>query len=102
MSRKSIQRDTILKAVMSTKSHPDAEWIYEEVKKEIPKISLGTVYRDLNSLAKAGEILKLEIAGATSRYDGNTESHCHFRCKNCGLMEDPGRTVRPFSRRKGL
>lgn len=88
MSRRSIQRETILKVVMNSDSHPTADWIYQEVKKEIPNISLGTVYRDLKFLVKTGDILKLEIAGSSSRYDGNTESHCHFRCKKCGLMLD--------------
>ncbi len=88
MSRRSKQRDAILKIVMNTDTHPDADWIYQEVKKEIPNISLGTVYRNLDFLVKAGEILKLEIAGSTARYDANTESHYHFRCRKCGLMLD--------------
>jgi len=88
MSRKSKQRDTILKVVMNTDTHPRADWIYEQVKKEIPHISLGTVYRNLKALAESGEILQLEIAGETRRYDRNTDSHYHFRCRKCGLMLD--------------
>ena len=63
MSRKSRQRDIILRVVKNTKSHPNADWVYDQVRKEIPNISLGTVYRNLKSLAEAGEILQLEIAG---------------------------------------
>jgi Fur family transcriptional regulator, peroxide stress response regulator len=88
MSRKSKRKDAILKVVMNTNSHPKADWVYEQVRKEIPNISMGTVYRNLKSLAEAGEILQLEIAGDTRRYDGNTESHIHFRCKKCGCMLD--------------
>ncbi len=88
MSRRSRQREVILKVVTSTKSHPRADWIYEQVRKEIPNISLGTVYRNLKLLAKAGEIYQLELAGSTSRFDGNIESHYHFRCKKCGDMFD--------------
>jgi Fur family peroxide stress response transcriptional regulator len=88
MSRKSKQRELILKTVMSTRSHPDADWVYEQVRKEMPNISLGTVYRNLKSLAEAGEVLQLEIAGRTSRFDGNTESHYHLRCNKCGRMLD--------------
>ncbi len=88
MLRKSKQRDVILKVVMNSKSHPGADWVYEQVRKEIPNISLGTVYRNLKSLAEAGKILQLEIAGHASRFDGNTESHYHFRCKKCGHMLD--------------
>jgi Fur family peroxide stress response transcriptional regulator len=88
MSRRSRQRDTILRVVMNTKSHPRADWIYDQVRQEIPNISLGTVYRNLKSLAEAGEIQQLDIAGSTCRFDGNTESHYHFRCKKCGRMLD--------------
>jgi Fur family peroxide stress response transcriptional regulator len=88
MSRRSRQRDTILKVVMNTKTHPRADWVYEQVRKEIPNISLGTVYRNLKSLAEAGEIYQLELAGSTSRFDGNMDNHYHFRCKKCGDMYD--------------
>jgi Fur family peroxide stress response transcriptional regulator len=88
MSRRSRQRDTILKVVMNTKTHPRADWVYEQVRKEIPNISMGTVYRNLKSLAEAGEIYQLELAGSTSRFDGNMDNHYHFRCKKCGDMYD--------------
>jgi Fur family peroxide stress response transcriptional regulator len=88
MSRRSRQRDTILKVVMNTKTHPRADWVYEQVRKEIPNISLGTVYRNLKSLAEAGEIYQLELAGSTSLFDGNMDNHYHFRCKKCGDMYD--------------
>lgn len=88
MSRRSRQRDTILKVVMNTKTHPRADWVYEQVRKEIPNISMGTVYRNLKSLAEAGEIYQLELAGSTSRFDGNMDNHYHFRCRKCGDMYD--------------
>jgi Fur family transcriptional regulator, peroxide stress response regulator len=88
MSRRSRQRDTILKVVINTKTHPRADWVYEQVRKEIPNISLGTVYRNLKSLAEAGEISQLELAGSTSRFDGNMDNHYHFRCRKCGDMYD--------------
>ena len=88
MSRRSKQRDTILRVVMNTKSHPRADWVYDQVRREIPNISLGTVYRNLRSLAEAGEIQQLDMAGSTCRFDGNTESHYHFRCERCGRIFD--------------
>ena len=88
MSRRSKQRDTIFKVVTNTKSHPRADWVYEQVRQEIPNISLGTVYRNLKSLAKSGEIRQLDLADGTSRFDGNTDSHYHFRCEECGLIFD--------------
>ena len=88
MSRGSKQRDTILRVVMNTKSHPRADWVYEQVRMEIPNISMGTVYRDLRSLAKSGEIRQLDLADGTSRFDGNIDGHYHFRCEKCGHIFD--------------
>ena len=88
MSRKSTQRDTILRVVKNTSSHPGADWVYEQVRKEIPNISMGTVYRNLRLLAQSGEIRQLDIAGSLSRFDGNSDNHYHFRCEKCGRLFD--------------
>ena len=73
---------------MNTTSHPSADWVYEQVRHEIPNISLGTVYRNLRLLAKTGVIQQLDIAGSTSRFDRNTNNHYHFRCEKCGRVFD--------------
>jgi Fur family transcriptional regulator, peroxide stress response regulator len=91
--RKSTQRDAILRVVMNTKSHPTADWVYDQVRKEIPSISLGTVYRNLKLLAKSGEIQELDIAGGFSHFDGNSDNHYHFRCEKCGRLFDLDETV---------
>ncbi len=88
MSRRSKQRDTILRVVMDSKDHPRADWVYDQVRREIPNISMGTVYRNLKSLAKSGEIRQLDLADGTSRFDGNTGNHYHFRCEKCGHIFD--------------
>ena len=88
MSRWSKQRDTILRVVMNSKDHPRADWIYDQVRREIPNISMGTIYRNLGSLTKSGEIRQLELADGTSRFDGNTGNHYHFRCERCGRIFD--------------
>jgi len=86
--RKSKQRDAILRVLMNTTSHPTAEWLYEEVKKEIPNISLGTIYRNLRVMKEQGEILELEQTGTYRRFDGNSANHYHFRCEECGRVFD--------------
>lgn len=86
--RRSKQRDAILRVLRSTKSHPTAEWLYEEVKKEIPNISLGTVYRNLRAMNDGGDILELEQTGTFRRFDGNSANHYHFRCDQCGRVFD--------------
>ena len=88
MSRKSSQRDAILRVVKNTNLHPGADWIYEEVKKEIPNISMGTIYRNLRLLANTGEIKELNIPGISSRFDGRTSNHHHLVCENCGRIFD--------------
>jgi Fur family transcriptional regulator, peroxide stress response regulator len=101
------QREAILRVVRGTNCHPTAEWVYCEVKKAIPGISLGTVYRNLGLLADQGELCTLEGAGGVSRYDGCTASHYHFRCERCGVVIDVDEPVdleidRRVSARSGL
>jgi Fur family peroxide stress response transcriptional regulator len=86
--RKSKQRDAILRVLMNTTSHPTAEWLYEEVKKEIPNISLGTIYRNLRLMKEQGGILEIEQTGSYRRFDGNAANHYHFRCEGCGRVFD--------------
>ncbi len=82
------QRETILNVLRSTTSHPNAQWVYENVKKVIPNVSLATVYRNLNLLAQSGEIMRLAGDFAEDRFDGNAKNHAHFVCKCCGRVLD--------------
>ena len=82
------QRETIREYLMSTKSHPTADMVYEYVRSIYPNISLGTVYRNLNLLAEQGIIVKLAGGEGSDRFDGNTEPHYHFRCRKCGCVSD--------------
>ena len=88
MARKSKQKETIFKVLQETSCHPTAEWVYEQVKREIPNISLGTVYRNLKVMKQEGAVSKLDLIGTLSRYDGNTQNHYHFRCEQCGYISD--------------
>lgn len=88
MSKNSIQRTVILQTVKSTKTHPTADWVYEQVKKIIPRISLGTVYRNLNLLVQQGQIREVFVTGGASRYDGYLNKHYHFRCEKCNMLFD--------------
>jgi len=88
MVRLSKQREAILRVLRSTSSHPAADWIYEQVRKKLPRISLGTVYRNLRLLAQEGIILELDFAGTPDRFDANTQPHSHFICEQCGRIFD--------------
>jgi len=85
--RYSKQRETILSVLQDTNVHPTADWIYKETRKQIPNISLGTVYRNLNQLVESGQVLKLKD-DTQIRYDGNISTHDHFRCRQCGSWYD--------------
>jgi len=88
MVRKTKQKEAILRVLKGTTSHPAADWVYEQVRREIPHISLGTVYRNLKLLKQEGKVLELGFAGTLSRFDGNTQYHYHFICEQCGRVFD--------------
>ncbi|MDA8213515.1 MAG: transcriptional repressor [Clostridia bacterium] len=87
-TRMTKQKRVILDVLKSTKSHPPADWIYMQARKELPNLSLGTVYRNLNILKDMGEILELNYGSTLSRYDGNPQEHYHFVCEKCGAVLD--------------
>lgn len=87
-SKRSKQRDAILDAVKNTKCHPTADWVYSEVRKIIPNISLGTVYRNLSKLSDERVIAKLSLGTASEHFDGNTELHYHVHCIDCDRIYD--------------
>ena len=82
------QRETIYKILSGTKSHPTAEWIYEETKKVLPSVSLGTVYRNLGMLETAGLVKKVSTTLDTEHYDADVSPHAHFVCLKCGRIFD--------------
>lgn len=77
------QRRTLMEILRRKNWHPTAEEIYGIVRERMPKISLGTVYRNLDILARDGVIQKIEGAGAYRRFDGNPMPHFHVQCLNC-------------------
>lgn len=82
------QREAIKNYLSNTTSHPTAEVIYENIRLSYPKISLGTVYRNLNLLVQQGEIIKLSCGDGSDHFDGNTIPHNHFICDCCGSVSD--------------
>lgn len=82
------QRRVILEALRRDNIHPTADAIYEMVRRRLPRISLGTVYRNLEILTALGEIQTLEMSGSQKRYDGIAQKHYHIRCVHCGRVDD--------------
>lgn len=69
-------------------THPTADQVYEMVRRRLPRVSLATVYRNLETLSDCGIIQKLEMSGTQRRYDGNPATHYHTRCLVCGRVAD--------------
>lgn len=68
--------------------HPTAEWVYRQARRRLPRISLGTVYRNLKQLAELELIREIHTGGHPARFDGNTGRHYHIRCLGCGRVND--------------
>ena len=88
MMRLTTQRQIILEELAKVKTHPTASELYDMVRKRLPRIGLGTVYRNLELMAENGMILKLEVGGTQKRFDATTETHYHIRCSGCGKVDD--------------
>lgn len=93
MSERNFQRNTrqrgvILEELGRSRAHPTAVELYEIVRRRLPKVSLGTVYRNLDRLARLGMIHKLEMSGAEARFDADLSPHDHVRCLRCGRVDD--------------
>ena len=87
MVKNSKQRDAVIKILQSTNTHPTAEWVYEEMKKEFPRVSLATVYRNLRCMIDAGMAREI-YTDNSSRFDANMHEHYHFLCSECNGLFD--------------
>ena len=101
--RNTVQKDIIHRTLCEMGGHPSAAAVYERVHLDHPAISRSTVYRVLARMAGDGKILRLELGGSDSRYDGETSPHSHVRCRLCGAVEDiPAVQVEPPSDGRGF
>jgi len=87
-TRNSKQRSLIMSLLNGNYDHPTADEIYELARAKDPKISRGTVYRNLGLLSELGEIRKLPMPGNPDHFDFKLEHHYHFLCRRCGKVFD--------------
>lgn len=87
VQRRTKQREAILEILQRRNYHPTADQVYDEVKKTVPSISLGTVYRNLDALLESGMIARIE-GTSPARYEGVQEPHLHLKCCRCGEIYD--------------
>ncbi len=86
--RKTKQRQVILEELQKLHSHPTASDLYRVVRQRFPRVSLGTVYRNLELLNESGTIRKLQIGGREARFDAVDADHHHVQCTSCGRVDD--------------
>ncbi|MEL3907114.1 MAG: transcriptional repressor [Treponema sp.] len=82
------QREALFNLLCSTNTHPTAAWLYDELRKEFPHLSQGTVYRNLNILAEQKRIKILNTGTGFAHFDADTTLHNHVICTQCGKVED--------------
>jgi Fe2+ or Zn2+ uptake regulation protein len=81
-------RQAILNELRVNGSHPTADEIHEHLRETLPTISLGTVYRNLEYLAKHGLVRIVRELGGRRRYDAARDDHHHMWCTSCGRIKD--------------
>jgi len=86
--RYSKQREAVMQLLKKKNYHPTVDEIYDIIKKGFPKVSLATIYRNVEQLTQMGKIWKIKIPDEPARYDGNMEKHYHIRCEKCGSIND--------------
>ncbi len=92
MQRFSRKRQAIYDCLCSTDTHPTADWIYAKLHPVYPDLSLGTVYRNLAQLKKAGRIVSVGVFDGHERFDGDVSPHAHIFCSGCRAVLDAGET----------
>ena len=82
------QRQVIIEELAKVTSHPTADELYDSVRRRLPRISLGTIYRNLDILSETGKILRICVGGTQRRYDAAVHPHYHVCCERCGCVDD--------------
>lgn len=82
------QKKLIMSIMENNFNHPTADDVYEKARQSDPKISRGTVYRNLNALSDMGSITRINTPIGADFYDFNTQNHYHFLCRLCNKAFD--------------
>ena len=90
------QRGAVYRFLSGTTTHPNADEVFQEVRGQVPGISLATVYKSLETLVNCGLASKLTYGDGSARYDGRTDPHHHARCIGCGSVTDAPGELSPW------
>ncbi|MBP7736477.1 MAG: transcriptional repressor [Spirochaetes bacterium] len=98
--RKSRQRERICEFIRSRMDHPTAQHVYDALKKEMPSLSLGNVYRNISILVEEGRLTRREFGDGMEHYDAIPGLHYHFICDTCKTVTDFPMTVQDLITKK--
>jgi Fe2+ or Zn2+ uptake regulation protein len=96
--RPTMQREHVYRVLLQERDHPTAEQVFMRAKKDMPDISMATVYNCLDALVKCGLVKEVNVDRTAMRYCPNMQEHWHFRCESCGEVFDidlPANSPRP-------
>lgn len=82
------QREAVYNFLTTRKDHPTADFVYANIRKDYPNVSLGTVYRNLQLLTSIGRIQKIRVGDGIDHFDADISPHNHFYCRKCGSVID--------------
>ncbi len=82
------QREVVLAVVRRLDSHPTVDEVYDQVRRRLPRVSLATVYRNLETLSEQGLIHKIGHCDIQMRFEADLHPHLHLRCIDCGDLRD--------------
>ena len=82
------QREHVYSVLMAKRDHPTAEEVFMRAKRELPEISMATVYNCLTALVKCGLVRQVSLERGAARFCPNMQEHCHFYCDSCEQVFD--------------
>lgn len=87
------QLGAVYDALAASTDHPTADQLFRRVRRSLPRVSLGTVYRNLDKLREQGRLRVVRLAGGQAHYDAMTDAHDHFVCERCAAVVDLPRSA---------
>ncbi len=82
------QREHVYSVLLHKRDHPTAEEVFIRVKREMPDISMATVYNCLDALVQCGLVRQVTLDRGATRFCPNMLEHCHFYCDSCETVFD--------------
>ncbi len=82
------QRQHVYSVLLEERDHPTAEQVFIRAKREMPDISMATVYNCLDALVRSGVARQVTVDRGATRFCPNMREHCHFYCDTCESVFD--------------